>query len=182
MSSQPKTFWQKVIHEIKSIAGVTFYFAVWLGILMLLKRLMLEDYNIEFRGISIALISALVMAKVVLLMDLIPLGSWIRRQPSVVDVLVRMLLYTVGVLFVFLMEKAFESRHEAGGFGTALSNVFHHRDIYKVWAGTIVVGISLFWFQVWGVISKHLDKGELATLFFRTPLEEVLQEHKAKSE
>ena len=75
MSSEPKSIWQKIWHEIKEIAGVAFYFFLWLGVLMLLKKLMLEDYQIEFTGISVAIISSLIIAKVVILMEFIPLGN-----------------------------------------------------------------------------------------------------------
>lgn len=51
MNTHPKTFWQKVWKEIKSIAGVALYFTLWLGILMLLKRLTLEDYKLSLAGI-----------------------------------------------------------------------------------------------------------------------------------
>ena len=37
-----------------------------------------------------------------------------------VDVTLHTLLYTVGVLLVLLIEKAFETRQEAGGLGQAL--------------------------------------------------------------
>ena len=44
----------------------------------------------------------------------------IRRHTVAVDVTLRTLLYTVGVLLVLLIEKAFETRQEAGGLGEAL--------------------------------------------------------------
>lgn len=170
MSVPQKTFRQKVLHELKSIAATTLYFALWLGVLMLLKKLTLADYQIQFSGISITIISALIIAKVVILMELIPLGGWVRQQPAIVDVVLRTLLYTLGVLIVFLLEKAFESRHEAGGFGTAILNVFHHRDIYHVWTGTIVIGLSILWYNVLSVVRQYFGNNELRTLFFSIPL------------
>jgi hypothetical protein len=140
---------------------------------MVLKKLLLEDYNIKIQGVSIVLISALIIAKVVLLMDLIPLGNAIKKKPVYVDVLIRTLLYSLGVLVVSLLEKAFETRNESGGFGNAVSTVFQHRDIYKVWANTLVVGISIFWFQIWRMIKSYLKKGELPQLFLKTSLEEL---------
>lgn len=113
------------------------------------------------------------MAKVVILMEYIPLGHWVREQPAIVDIVLPTLLYTLGVLIVFLLEKAFESRHEDGGFGPALIHVFRHRDIYHVGAGTIVIGLSLFWFNVFSVLQQHFGEHNLSRLFFKTPLAEV---------
>ncbi len=180
MNAHPVTFWQKVIKELKSIAGVTLYFFLWFGILMLLKKLMLKDYNIEFSGISIAIITALVMAKVVILMELIKLGPWVRRQPAIVDVMIRTIMYTLGVLFVLLLEKAFESRHEEGGFGNAMIRVFQHRDMYKILAGTLVVGLSLFFYNVFSVLKEYLSGRKFIKLLFNTSLEEI-SDHSPKA-
>ena len=181
MDTQPKTFWQKLLKEIKEIIGMTLYFLLFLGLLIVLKKLILDDYQIEFKGFSIAIIGALVMAKVVLLMELIPRGEWVRRQPAIVDVVLRTILYTIGVLVVMLLEKAFESRHEEGGFGAALQHVFRKRDIYQVWAGTIVVGFSLFGYNLMSVMRLYIGKHQLTSLYFSTPLEQIdIRQSKSK--
>ena len=178
MSKQKVSFWHKVVEEIEKIALVSLYFFTWLAILMFVKRLMLADYDIKFSGIGIALISSLIMAKVVLLMDLIKLGRWVEKQPAIVDVVIRTLMYTAGVLFVQLLEKSFESRHEEGGFGKAFAHVFHHRDIYKVWVGTLIVGISLFFFNVFDILNQYFEGRQFYNIFFKTPLEEINERHK----
>src|SRR5215471_3372520 len=111
---------QKVRHELKAVALTTLYIAAWLGVLVLLKRLVLADYKIEFRGFTVALVGALVIAKVVLVLEHVPLGSWVRNQPVLVNVVLRTVLYAVGVGVALLLEKAFEARHEYSGFGRAL--------------------------------------------------------------
>ena len=177
MKAKTKTVTKKIGNEIKSILLVTLYFAIWFVVLIVLKKLILIDYNIEFVGLSTALIGALIMAKVVLIMEYIEFGQWIKRQPAIVDVLLRTLLYTLGAFVVMLPEKAFEARREAGGFGNAISHVFDNRDIYKVWASTIVVSISLFWFNVYSIFKLYLKNNEISTLIFKTPLEEILEKH-----
>jgi hypothetical protein len=155
--------------EIKEVALTTLYFAVWLGVLVLLKRLILADYQIEFHGVSIALVGALIIAKVVLVLEHVPLGQWIRRHIAVFEVLLRTLLYTLGVAVVLLLEKAFEARHEEGGFGAALARVLEHRDIAHVWANTICVGSALLVFNAVSVLRRHLGEGRLAALFLAPP-------------
>jgi hypothetical protein len=96
-------------------------------------------YQIRFGSVSAVLIGALILANVVLILEHVPLGSRLRNQPVLVDVTLRTLLYAFGTLIVILLEKAFESRPEQGGFGPALMNVFQHRDMPHVWANTIFV-------------------------------------------
>ena len=102
---------EKLKHELKAVILVTLFFAAWLGVFMGLKVLILEDYQIQFKGFSMVVIGALVLAKVVLILEHVPLGAWVRSQPVLADVLLRTLLYALGTLVVMLLEKGFESRH-----------------------------------------------------------------------
>jgi hypothetical protein len=117
------------------------------------------------------LIGALIVANVVLVLEYVPLGAWTRLRPSWHDIVLRTALYAFGVFVVMIIEKAFEARHESGGFGPALMGIFRHADIYHVWANTIVVTGALLVFNTLSVIRRHLGKGELIRLFL-TPLPE----------
>jgi hypothetical protein len=159
----------KAIDEIKAVLLTTLYFAVWFGILMALKRLILAEYQIGFVGFSAALIGALVVAKVVLILEHVSLGPWVREQPAIVDVLLRTLLYAVGVFLVLVLEKAFEVRHEFGGVASALSNIFHHRDMPHVWANTIAVSSALLGFNALTILRRRLGNEEFTALFLSPP-------------
>jgi hypothetical protein len=106
-------------------------------------------------------------------MNLISLGSLVQRQPPVVDVCLRTLLYTIGVWIVIILEKLFERRHDAGGIGDSISYLFSHRDIYHVWATTIGSGVSIFVYNSFSVVQRLLGRHGLAKLFFHTSLEQV---------
>jgi len=174
MSTQSKSFQQKLIHEIKAVAFATLYFAIWFGILMFLKTMILSEYKVEFGGISMALIGALILAKVALVIDHIPLSRWTRERSPIYFVIFRTLFNIVGVFIVLLLEHAFESRHEYGSFGSALINVFQHRDVYHLWASVTVVSIAVFWFNVLFVLRKYFGEKKLSQLFFSTPMTSVL--------
>ena len=161
---------EKVKHELKAIGLTTLFFAVWLGVLVFLKRLVLADYQIAFRGFSVVIVGALVIAKVVLVMEHVPLGSWVRNHPAVFDVVLRTVLYGVGVAVAMLLEKAFEARKEYGGFGNALLGVFHHRDINHVWANTICLVCALLVFNALSVLRRHFGNRELARVFLSPAL------------
>jgi hypothetical protein len=164
---------KKLLHEIIVIARTTTYFAVFFIFLIVMKKLTLKDYDIEFTGLSQALIGALIMAKVILLMQMISLGSWVQRQPPIVDTIIRTLLYAVGVLVVVVLEKAFEARHEAEGFSNAIALVLDRRDVYHVWANTLGVSLSIFFFNVFAVVQRLLGKNGTYKLFFTGSLNQI---------
>jgi hypothetical protein len=171
---------KSIFKEIKTIARTATYFAIVFILMMVMKKLYLKDYDIEFTGISQAFIGALVLSKVVILMDLISLGSWVQRRPPIVDVILRTLLYTTGVWIVIILEKLFERRHDEGGIGDSISYLFSHRDIYHIWATTIGCGFSIFVYNAFSVVQRMLGRHALAKLFFHTSLDQV--EHAVLSE
>lgn len=177
MSTEPKSFKQKALKEIKTVAIATVYFAIWMGILMFLKTMILTEYKVEFTGISKALIGALILAKVVLVIDLIPLSNFTRQHPVIYFIFFRTLFNVVAVFILLLLEKAFESRHEYESFGSSLSQVFQHRDVYHVWANVTVVSIAVFWFNVIFVLQGYLGKQKLRQVFFSVPMKDLLSKH-----
>lgn len=162
---------QKFKNEITAMLLAMLYFAAFIGVLLLVKTLILAEYRIEFSAWSTALVGVLVLAKVVLVLEHAPLGAWVSHQSAWVDVLLRTILYAVGVFVVLLLEKAFEGRQENGGFGHALARVFQHDDMPHVWANTVCLSAALLGYNLLAVIRRHLGTGGLLRLFL-SPLPE----------
>ena len=156
---------ERLKHEIASIIALTLYFACWLGTLVLLKCLLLAEYQIAFDGLSLALVGALVLAKVVLVLEHISLGPWVRAQPAWVDVILRTALYSFGVFVVLLLEKAFEGRHDHGGFEASLISLVQQADMPHVWLNTICLSAALLSYNMLAVIRQRLGKGALRQMF-----------------
>jgi len=161
----------KIKNEIRSVGLTTLYFGLWFCFMVVLKRLVLAEYRIEFQGLSIALFGALVIAKVVLVLEHVPLGAWMRQRPALVHVILRTVLYAAGVFIVVVFEKAFEAQHEYGGFISSLIQSFHDQNIHHVLATTISVAFALLGFNALFVIRRHLGKGGLFRVFL-SPLAE----------
>ena len=156
---------QKLKHELEAVVVFTLYFAAWLGVLMVLKKLVLAEYQIQFRGLSLVLVGSLVLAKVVLVLEHVPLGHWTQHRPALFEVLLRTVLYALGVLVVLILEKAFEARHEQGGFIPALTHIFQHPEIPHVLANSICIACALLAFNSLSIIREHLGEGNLARLY-----------------
>ena len=151
----------KLKEELGSVALYTLFFGAWFGTFILLKTLILAEYKIRFSGLSAAFVGALILAKVVLLLEHVSLGAGIARRPAWVEVAVRTALYALGVLAVLLLEKAFEVRHEHGGVLRALAGILRHEDIPHVIANAIVATGALLAFNVLSLIRKRLGSGGL---------------------
>ena len=155
----------KLKKELRSLVIAFVYFSIWIGGLVLVKKLILDEYHVAFVGWSKALLGALILSKVVLLMEPIPLGTWEKTRPAWAGIMVRTLLYSLGVLLVMLLEKGLDGRHESGGFVAALKALATHADIYHIWANTICMCGALFIYNTLDVIRENLGPGGLLRIF-----------------
>lgn len=151
--------------EAKAVAAVTLYFAACFVVIMLLKQLWLAEYGIELRGIPTALLAAVITAKVVIVLDHSALTARLRAWPGLVEVIAKSAVYTLAVLVVMLLEKAFDARTEQGGFPAALASIFHHPDMPKVWATAIAVGLSFLGYTAFAVVRRAVGAERLRAMF-----------------
>ena len=166
-----------VVREIRAVGLVAFYFGCWLAFLVLAKKLLLEEYQIAFSGMSRVLVGTIVLSKVVLVLERVPLGEWVRARPAWVDVVLRTVFFAVAVFVLVWVEKGFDRRHEYGGFGTAMSAVLQHSDAAHIWVNTLCLSLALLGYNALSVIRRYLGDGGLIRLFF-SPLP---QEFRQKS-
>ena len=165
------SFKQKLKNEATAIGITALYFGCWIAALLLLKTLILAEYRIAFHGWSVIVVGALVLSKVVLILEHVSLGAWVRVRPAWVDVVLRTAMYSIGVAVVLLLEKGFEGRHEHGGFGSALQFLFQQADVYHVWANTLCLSGALLVYNAFSVVQRHLGKGALMRILM-SPLAE----------
>lgn len=152
---------QKLREEIKAVGIAALYFGSWIAALLLLKSLILAEYRIAFHGWSMVVVGALVLSKVVLVLEHVSLGAWVRSQPAWVDVVLRTLLYSSGVAVVLIIEKGVEGRHAFGGFGPAVARLFQQADVHHVWANTLCLSGALLGYNLLCVVRRHLGEGAL---------------------
>ena len=164
---------ERLVNELKSLGIASLYFGVWIGVLVLLKKLILSEYNIEFAGLSAVLIGTLVLAKVVLILEHVPLGKWTLDKPAWVDVALRTALYSLGVVVVLLLEKGFEGRHEYGGFVASLTALIKGVDLSHVWANAICISGALLGYNILSMFSGYLGEGGIRRVL-TTPMSELL--------
>lgn len=81
--------------------------------------------------------------------------------------LLRTVFYTVGVAIVLVLEKVIESRHAYDGLIGAMQQVLSHPDMNHVWAAAISVGVGMFLYNFYSVLSKQLGAEKLTELMFK---------------
>jgi hypothetical protein len=157
----------KLQNEFTMLAWAMVYFVIWLGALALVKALILREYQIEYSDFSVAMIGALILAKVVVVLEHVPMGTWIAARLAWVDVVVRTALYSVGVFIAIVLEKGFEGRAKNGGFVPAVKAGLGEMNFYRTLANTICLSGALLLYNVFSVFRRHLGGGSLFRLFLK---------------
>jgi hypothetical protein len=155
----------KIVEEAKSIFWTSLYFLIWFGALMLIKQLLLKEFKIEFNGLALVIIGALVVAKSVLILENVPLSKSESRI-AIVVILKRTLIYLAGVFIILVLEKSFEGYKEYGGFFNALKNLANDANMYHIWVNVICVFGALFFYNFGSFLLKYLGKGGMMELLF----------------
>ncbi|MFG0274182.1 MAG: hypothetical protein ACF8QF_03910 [Phycisphaerales bacterium] len=151
-----------VVHELKAVGVAMLFFGSWIGALLLVKHLVLAEYEVRFYGYSAALVGALVLSKVVLVLERVPLGGWVHARSAWVGVVARTVLYTAGVILVMGIEHGVRGRAEHGGFIPAVEAALTSTRESHLWANAVGIGGALLAWNVLVVVRAHL--GEWALL------------------
>ena len=160
------TVGERIRREVREIALVTLYFLSCFLFFLLLKKLFLEEYHLEITIFHTALIGALVVAKVVVLLEKTSFGSRFRSTSPFAHVLWRSLCYTAIVFVVTLAERLFHLYREHSEFSRALSELWAARDLPHFIALNLCVGVSFLIYNCFTEIDHHLGEGGLRRLFF----------------
>ncbi len=161
------SFVQKLKEEAIQIALVTLYFIGCFGVLILLKKLLLAQVDVEFYGLSAVLMGALIMSKIVILLDKTALGKIYIRQALYKNVLIKSFVYTIVLSVVLFIEHLIHAYLEVDSLSSAFQTVFEHRDRNQFWIILISSFFSLTSYNVIIGIRDSMETGALTHLFFK---------------
>ena len=156
---------QTILHELIRYWLIVLYMTIFFGAFANYRRLLLAHYGISYEDYGIAVIRALVLAKVVLVAETLRLGRGYEEKPLIVPTLYKTFLFTVCVAVFDIAEGLI--RGFMGGLGSigAVDDVMS-RFNYE-WLSRALV-IFLAFLPFFGVRELRRVFGEGVTdIFFR---------------
>jgi hypothetical protein len=120
--------------EIRELVPVVIYFFIALNVLAFTRSLFLREYGISVSTFVNASIGALIVAKVVLVVGVLPFMEPFPKVPIVYNVLWKTLLYVLGAIVIQVAEEA-------------LPLLLRHESLAPAWH---LLGTPHFWaVQIW---------------------------------
>jgi hypothetical protein len=159
-----KSFKEKFIKEFIEYWINVAYLAIFFGVFISYKRLVLAEHDIIYTEWGFGLINALILGKVVSIGSLMRLGGRSENKPLIWSTLTRSVLFTIWLaLFnaIELMIRGFFSNYTFQGSLDALS----HIGTYEYFSGSLVVFASFIPFFAFKEISEALGPKMILDLF-----------------
>jgi hypothetical protein len=163
---------ERVCHELREIGLVTLYFLVCFGVFLTLKKLLLEQYHVSIYVFHAALIGALVVAKVVVLLEKTSFGNRFQNGSLIAHAMWRSLVYTAVVFVVSLAEHLVEAYLDKADLEMALSELWASKDFDHLLAANLCVALSFLLYNTFTEMDRRLGRGSIRRLLLSTQVAE----------
>jgi hypothetical protein len=164
---------EKVRRELRELIPVTVFFVASFQLLALTQALMLEQYGIRATTFVAATIGALVVAKVVVLADHLPLVNRFPNKPLMYNVVWKTAIYLAASLAVRYAEHVIHFWRQTGDFATANRRLIDEVVWPHFWGVQLWLLILLFVYCSLRELVRALGRERIMQMFFRIPLKDA---------
>jgi len=167
-----------LIGLFREMAPPVLFFFIALLLMGVMYKLFVSQYEIEFSAFARAAISALIIGKVIALMDLAESRyAADRSHRRIVVVAAKTFLYALVVVVLGIGEKIFHAYRAAGSLGEAVSNLIAQENVDRFMGLLLLISVIVFVYLAMQEIEQAMGEGAMYRLFFKRPdaLQDELQ-------
>lgn len=161
--------WAKVKHEIIEVIPPTIFFLVSFHIVLLDRALMAREYGLQPASMLGATIGALLVAKVVLLADMLPAINRFPEKPLIYNVLWKTAIYVAASLFVHYLEHLVPLWWRLGSFSGANEQLRSEMVWAHFWAIQLWLVVLIFVYCMMRELIRVIGRDRVMQVFFGTP-------------
>jgi len=108
-----------LVHEMRELFPVTLFFFVGFGLILLIVKLILQDYSVQVGVLSRAMLLSVIAGKVVLLLENVRLDERFPNWPRSTLIAIKTGFYSTGAVIAGVIEKILEAWRSSTGLGEA---------------------------------------------------------------
>jgi hypothetical protein len=173
MTTPDKKKWdwkKKIFHEMVEFWVNFCYLALAFAAFTWYRRLVLAAHDIIYENYWIAVIEALILAKVIMIGAVFRLGQGLEEKPLIYPTLYKTFVFTLFVVVFTLIEHMIKGLWEGKGIMGGLADFFG-KGSHELLAGCLVLFVSFIPFFALKELGRVLEKDKLRDLFFRKRLD-----------
>ncbi len=156
---------------IREMAPVVLFFFFAFLLIFVIFKLFVSQYEIEFSAFSRAAVAALILGKVIPLLDWAQSGYRFDTHRRAIVIAGKTFIYGLVVIILGIGEKLFHSVREAGSLQDGISLVVANANLDRFLGLVLLISLLVGSFLVMQEISRAMGKGALFRLFFEPPLD-----------
>lgn len=172
----------ELLHEFRQVVPPTIFFFIGFNLILFTKRLILADYLIQFGGFFIATAAALIVGKVVLVADKMPVLRRFDYAPLAYPILFKTIIYTLFVFVARLIEAFFHYLVDGGvvGGGRFVEHVLGNFSWSRFIATQLWVFVLFLVYVTASELNALVGDGELFKIFFTRRSSELKSTRRAR--
>jgi hypothetical protein len=155
---------QKVKHELVELGAISLYLAFFFCALATYSMLLLDKYDISYFSYGVALLNAVVIAKVILIGEYARLGKEHENKPLFVSSLYKAILFSLLVFAFHVVEEMVKRLIHAEGFAGA----FHNVRLDDLLSRTLIIFCTFLPLFAFRELQRVMGEEKFRDLFFRT--------------
>ena len=153
--------------QVKHALPPTIFFFVGFNLILLTKRLILREHDIEFSGFFTATLAALLVGKAVLVTDNLPLMRRFDGAPMIQPILFKSAIYWLCVLIARLAEEFARFVAAGGAIFDFRDHLVNHFSLARFLSIQIWLMVLFLVYVTIHELNNLFGHGELYRLFFR---------------
>ena len=160
---------QKLKHELGQLIPVVLFFFIAFQLLALTDALMLEQYGIRVSVFLTATFAALVVAKVVLIADHLPLINRFPEKPLIYNVVWKTSIYFLASVAIRYVERLIDSWRQVASFAAANQRLLDQVVWPHFWGVQLWLLVLLLLYCALRELVRALGREQIIGMFFHDP-------------
>ena len=161
--------WHTVKHEFLEVLPPTIFFLVTFHIVLIDRALMLREYGLHLSSIAAATVMALLVAKVVLLADMLPFINRFPEKPLIYNVVWKTAIYVAASLLVHYLEHLIPLWWKTGSLAEGNRDLWHEIVWPHFWAIQLWLVVLIFVYCAGRELVRVLGRDRVVHIFFGHP-------------
>jgi len=157
---------QKVVHEVIEYWVDFSYIAFFLVAFTWYRRLVLAEYHVQYTHYWFPLVEAAVLAKVVMIGDILRLGRRMQHRRLIISTLYRTVVFTLWIAAFNILEATVHGLLHRQGFMGGIEELAN-KDWHEWVAGCVVAFVAFIPFFAFKELDLVVGEGKLLALLFR---------------
>jgi len=165
-SEKKKRTWKEILfHEMVEYWINFFYLALMFAAFTQYRRFVLAAYSITYENYWVAVIQALILAKVIMIGAVVRLGRALEGKPLIYPTLHKTVVFTLLVIAFTVVEHTVKGLWNGKGLTGGVVEMYRER-FHELLAGSLVILVAFIPFFAVRELGRVLGGEKLRALFF----------------